>query len=429
MRWFMSTRTNIDTGQEAPMIDSGPLSKSFWDEYPAILGGSPAFADGHPFMRPTLPDWMKLADSIQQSIASGMLTKGHHLEIFEEKVARYLGVREAVAVSSCTTGLMLVHQSLGLEGEVIVPSFTFMATVHSLMWQGVKPIFVDVDASTWNIDPDKVEAHITPRTSAIVAVHVFGNPAPVEKLETIAQKHNLCLICDAAHGFGALHNNVPVGGYGEAEVFSTSPTKLLVTGEGGIVATNNSDLAERIRVAREYGNPGNYDSLIPGINGRMSEISAILGVHSLHNLEANAQMRNRIVARYISLLAELPGVVFQVIKSEDRSSYKDFTIRINASQFGIDRNALKNSLAKEGISTRTYYDPPVHRQTAYRDLVSEQKPDLPVTEALAGEVLSLPIFSHMPVENIGNICNAIQRIQKYAEPIRGRFNTRRNTED
>ena len=425
----MSNQTNIDTGQETRADDSSFLSKSFRDEYPAILGGSPAFADGHPFMRPTLPDWMKLADSIHQSIASGMLTKGHHLEIFEEKVARYLGVREAVAVSSCTTGLMLVYQSLGLEGEVIVPSFTFMATVHSLMWQRVKPIFVDVDASTWNMDPDKVEARITPRTSAIVAVHVFGNPAPVEKLAAVARKHNLYLIFDAAHGFGALHNNAPVGKYGNAEVFSTSPTKLLVTGEGGIVATNNSDLAERIRAAREYGNPGNYDSLFPGINGRMSEISAILGVHSLDILEANAKMRNRIADRYISPLAELPGVVFQAIKSEDRSSYKDFTIRINASQLGIDRNTLRDALAKEGIGTRTYYDPPVHRQTAYRDLVRVHKPDLPVTETLAQEVLSLPIFSHMPFENVDNICKVIERIHKYAEPIRGRFNTRRNTED
>ncbi len=247
-------------------------------------------------MRPTLPRWETLADPLRVIIESGMLTKGHHLEAFERAVADYLGVRHAVGVSSCTTGLLLTCLCLDLHGEVLVPSFTFMATVHAMVWQQLTPVFVDVDPETWNINPAAAERAITPQTTAIVGVHVFGNPAPVEELERVAARHGLTLILDAAHGFGALHYGQPVGRYGHVEVFSSSPTKLLVTGEGGVVTTNDGALAERLRVAREYGNPGNYDSLLPGINARMQEFSAILGLETLKMLEENAQRRNALVA-------------------------------------------------------------------------------------------------------------------------------------
>jgi dTDP-4-amino-4,6-dideoxygalactose transaminase len=386
------------------------LSRSHSEGISALLRGAPAFAEPLPFMRPTLPSWDSLAESIHEIIDTGMLTKGHYLEAFEEHVAQYLGVKHAVAVSSCTLGLMLVCQSLALEGEVLVPSFTFMATVHPLVWQGLTPVFVDIDPRTWSVDPDQVESRITSRTTAIVAVHVFGAPAPIEELEAIAKRHGLALIFDAAHGFGALHHNEPLGGNGVAEVFSTSPTKLLVTGEGGIVATNNDDLAYRVKVAREYGNPGNYDSLVPGINARMQEFSAILGLRSLEILEENAQWRNSLVSCYRSYLGEIPGITFQRIPPHDRSSFKDFTIRIDASRFGLDRDGLKLVLEQQGINTRAYYVPPVHQHTAYKGFVRQQQPFLPITECVAQEVLSLPIYSHMHTDSVVRVCDTIQRI-------------------
>lgn len=385
---------------------------------PALLGGAPAFTARLPFMRPTLPAWDSLVQPIREIITSGMLTKGRYLEAFEERVARHLEVKHAVAVSSCTAGLMLVYQSLALGGEVLVPSFTFMATVHPLVWQGATPVFIDVDPDTWNVDPRQVEAHITPKTTAIVAVHLYGNPAPIEALEAVARAHGLALIFDAAHGFGALHQGEPVGRHGVAEVFSTSPTKLLVTGEGGVVATNDDDLAGRVRIAREYGNPGNYDSLLPGINARMQEFSAILGLRCLELLAGNAERRNALASRYKSHLAGLPGLTFQTIRLYDRSSFKDFTIRIEAAQFGLDRDTLSRALALEGIDTRAYYAPPVHRHAAYRELVRSQRPHLPLTESLAREVLSLPMYAHMSEEDVAGVCRAIRRIHRCAPQIR-----------
>jgi dTDP-4-amino-4,6-dideoxygalactose transaminase len=414
----MSAVLTRDSTAEAQVSEAGPLAESPSDDLPALLGGPPAFADGLPFMRPTLPPWDALAQPVREIISTGMLTKGHYLEMFEERVARHLGVKHAVAVSSCTTGLMLVYRCLGLEGEVLVPSFTFMATVHPLVWQGATPVFIDIDPLTWDIDPGQIEAHITSRTTAIVAVHVFGNPAPTEELEAIARRHGLALIFDAAHGFGALHHGASLGGYGVVEVFSTSPTKLLVTGEGGIVATNDDGLAHRVRIGREYGNPGTYDSLLPGINARMQEFSAILGLQSLDMLEENARRRNALASCYRTHLAQVSGITFQAIRPYDRSSFKDLTIYIEAEQFGLDRDSLSLALAQEGISTRAYYVPPVHRHTAYQELVQQQELHLPVTESVERNVLSLPIYSHMPAHSVIKVGETIHRIHDHASQIR-----------
>lgn len=418
----MSDVTTNDLTLETLLNEAGFSFEPSLEGSPAILGGIPAFSVKQPFMRPTLPSWDKLAESVSEIITTGMVTKGHYLDAFEERVAQYLGVKHAVAVSSCTSGLMLLYQNLGLEGEVLVPSFTFMATIHPLVWQGATPIFVDIDPLTWNIDSSQIETHITPRTTAIVAVHIYGNPAAIETLEAIAQKYNLALIFDAAHGFGTLHHNAPLGSYGMAEVFSTSPTKLLVTGEGGIVTTNDENLADRIRVGREYGNPGNYDSLVPGLNARMQEFSAILGLHSLEMLEENTERRNKLASIYQTCLADIPGVSFQSIHHADRSSYKDFTIHLEATQFGLNRDALQASLASEGIDTRAYYVPPVHQHSAYKKLVQKQQPKLPVTDSVVQSVLSLPMYSHMQIDSTVKVCEAICRIHHHAHQIQDRLN-------
>src|SRR5260370_29694263 len=256
---------------------------------PAILGNQPVFESKVHIVKPLLPAFADMSEELQGILESGMVTKGRHLRAFEEAVAAHLGVRHAIAVSSCTTGLMLTYTGLGLTGDVVVPSFTFMATVSALVWAGLRPVFADVDAKTTNLDPKAAEAAITPHTTAIVAVHNFGNPADIDALQALADRRGLKLVFDAAHGFGARFRSVPVGPQGEANVYSLSPTKLLIAGEGGIVATNNDDLAEKIRIGREYGNNGNYDSLFAGINARMSEFNALLGLHSLRLLEVAAE--------------------------------------------------------------------------------------------------------------------------------------------
>lgn len=385
------------------------------DTKPAVLGGRPAFDQMIQMVRPVLPGFEELEGEIREILSSGMVTKGPVMRAFERAVAEHLGVKNAIAVSSCTSGLMLVHKSLGLTGEVIVPSFTFMATISSLVWNNLKPVFVDADPQTTNLDPSKVEAAITPKTSAIVAVHNFGTPADIQTLQDIADRHGLKLIFDAAHGFGAQYQGVPVGKQGNAQVFSLSPTKLLITGEGGIVSTDDDELAEKIRMGREYGNDGKYDTAFAGLNARMPELSALLGLHGLRNLEEAALSRNRTVDILHEVLGCLPGVSFQQIRPGDRSSYREFSIVVHADQFGLSRDELATALAAENIDTRKYYYPPAHMQTAYRQFYDGQP--LPNTEWLADNSLSFPMWSDMPDDTALRIGQTVQRIQAQAEAV------------
>jgi dTDP-4-amino-4,6-dideoxygalactose transaminase len=389
-------------------------------DLPAILGGPPRFERPVPFVRPSLPAYSDLAAELEAIVSSGLLTKGNRLRQFEEAVAAHLSVQHAVAVSSCTTGLMLVYQGLGLTGEVIVPSFTFMATVSALVWNDLQPVYVDVDFDTTNIDPAAVEAAITPRTSAIVAVHNFGNPAPIAALEELARRRNLKLVFDAAHGFGTLYQGQPVGRQGDAQVFSLSPTKLLVAGEGGIVATNDDTLAQRIRLGREYGNDGAYDSAFAGMNARMPEISALVGLRGLPLLEATARFRNEVARQYRAGLEGLPGLRFQAVRGEDRSSYKDFSIVVEAERFGLSRDELALALRAEHVDTRKYYDPPVHRQTAYRRFAPAGLA-LPRTEALARGSLSLPIGAQVDEAVAAGVCGAVRAIWAARDEVRRRL--------
>lgn len=384
---------------------------------PAILGGAPVFESPAPFMRPTLPEFSEIGGELQEIFQTGMVTKGHFLAEFEAALAGHLGSKHAVGVSSCTTGLVLTYKAADLTDEVVVPSFTFMATVHPLAWCGLSPVFADVDPDTWNLTPESAEAAITPSTSAVVATHVFGNPADVEALQNLADRKGIKLLFDAAHGFGALHRGKPVGRYGVAEVFSSSPTKLLVTGEGGVVSTNDAEVARRVEVGREYGNPGNYDTEFPGLNARMQEFCAILGLHSLKMLDENAERRNRLVDTYREGLRAVGGIYFQKVDPRDRCSYKDFTVRVVADEFGLSRDALVKSLRAEGIDTRNYYDPPVHLHTAYRHLAHLYRGRLPATERLARECVSLPIYSHMETEVALRVCEAIRRIQRHGPAV------------
>jgi dTDP-4-amino-4,6-dideoxygalactose transaminase len=362
-----------------------------------------------------------MSAEIQSILGSGMVTKGRFLAQFEEAVARHLGVRHAVAVSSCTTGLMLTYQALGLEGEAVVPSFTFMATVGAMAWNRLAPVFTDVDRQTTNLSVAAAEAAITPRTSAIVAVHNFGNPAEVAELEALARRRGLRLIFDAAHGFGALYQGTPVGAQGDAQVFSLSPTKLLITGEGGIVATNDDTLAEKIRIGREYGNSGAYDSAFAGLNARMPELNALMGLRSLAMLEAAAAQRNEIAGLFQETLGRLPGVGFQQVLPGNRNSYKDFSITIDPLAYGLRRDEVAQALALENIDTRKYYDPPVHRQTAYQQYYQGQP--LPHTDWLAAHSLSLPIWSNMRSEVALGISEALTRLHQHAPAVRARLQT------
>ena len=382
-------------------------------ELPAILGGTPLFDSQLPFARPTLEDQSQVEKLIGRSLSSGQLTDGPVTRTLEETVVERFGVDHCVAVSSCTTGLLLVIQALGIDGAVGVPSFTFAATAHAIRWNGLEPHFLDCDASTWCLTPQTVDGPI----SALVAVHVSGVPCDVRSLEELASNLRVPLVFDAAHGAGSMvaieGESRSLGGFGLAEVFSLTPTKVLSGAEGGLVTTNDASLAEQIRLARNYGNPGDYNTQFPGLNGRLSEMHAALALVAFDYLEERVEHRNQVAERYQELLDAVPGLGFQSVRPGDRSSYKDFTILVG-DDFGCSRDQVVAALDSEGVSTRKYYSPPVHRQHAYADLPSRL---LPVTDALDDEVISLPIWSHLPLDDVDRVAAAIIRIQEHAEDL------------
>mgnify|MGYP003335710933 CR=1 FL=1 len=406
--------------------------------------GDPAAAGIRvPFVRPALPPWEAFGPAAAEILASGRLTKGPCVERLEQAIAARLGVRHAVAVSSCTIGLMLVYKGLDLAagscrsrrgatercavgtleplsrfgtvrsgarseplGEVVIPSFTFLAGPAAILWNNLRPVFVDVDPRSTNVTVQSVAAAITPRTVAISACHNFGNPCDIAALAALAEEHGLPLIVDAAHGFGASLHGRPVGAGATAQVFSLSPTKLLVAGEGGIVATDCDCLAHFIRLGREYGNDGSYDALFAGVNGRMPELSAAMALASLVKLDEVADRRRQIAARYRRELEQLPGIGFVEPAAGALSSFKDFSITIDPARFGMTRDSVRRSLAFRGIETRTYYDPPCHRQTAFEHFHDRARP-LPATELLSARSLSLPIGAHVDEAVADEVCEAV----------------------
>jgi len=386
-------------------------------EKPAILGGKPAFSTLVPIIQPTLPDLEDIQDDLKEILKTRMITNHKFVEKLEENLKEYLGVKNVVAISNCTTGLLLLGRCLNLKGEVITPSFSFCATSLAIAWLGLKPIFVDCDPSKFTIDPEKVKEKITPKTSAILATDVFGNPCDIKKLEDIAQDNKIELIFDSAHGSGSIYHGKKIGCFGKAESFSMSPTKVLTASEGGFITTNDDKLANNVRIGRNYGNPGDYNTSFIGLSGRMPEFNAILALKSLEMLEQNVINRQKIVALYKKRLSKLPGISFQEIEKNSRSSYKDFAININSEEFGLTRDKLFDSMNTENIMTKKYFHPSIHQQTAFKPFLADQNLDLEVTNKLSECVLCLPIYSHMELSLVENICDAIERIFNFSSEI------------
>ena len=370
--------------------------------------------DKLPIMRPWLPDFAEMEPLFREVVDNGLITNGKYVAAFEERVAHYLGVKHCVAVSSGTLGLVLALRALDLEGEVILPSFTFTATAHAVEWNGLTPVLVDCDPLTFNIDVDQVESHITQNTAAIIAVHMFGNPADVDRLGALARKHNLRLMYDAAHALGSRYRGRALGGHGDVEVYSLSPTKIVTTGEGGLIVTNDVALAERCRLARNQGVDSEYDCHLLGLNARMSEFHGIVGLKSMDLVDAAVEKKIALVEYYRPMLEEFPGVRLQTLTDATvRSTYKDFNIVVEPEDFGMNRDALANALGERGIATKKYYSPPVHLQTAYRHLGEKFAGTLPVTEYVSANTLTLPLFPQMTHGEVERVCQAIADARRW----------------
>ena len=381
------------------------------NSFPAVEKERPAFAERFPFLRPTLPEFADVMAEYRAVYTNGVLTNAALVARLEAAVCERLGVKYCVAVSSCTSGLMMVLRALGLSSEVIVPSFTFFATGHAAVWNGLRPVFANSQLDTWNVSPEDVKRKIIDnKTSAILAVHLYGNPCDVDALETLAQRRGLKLIFDAAHAFGSAYRGKPIGGFGDAEVFSLSPTKLLVAGEGGLVTTNDAKLAAAVRAMRNYGDVGAYNPEWLGMNARLSEFNAALALHGLGFIDAKVQRRNAIARLYTEELASMPGVRFQTIQPQNTCTYKDYSIHVTPGALGLTRDELANALLAENIETKKYFYPPLHQQALYAKFHDRTRDDLSQTEFLADGILSLPIYESLPDETIIGVAEALKHI-------------------
>jgi dTDP-4-amino-4,6-dideoxygalactose transaminase len=312
------------------------------------------------------------------------------VQAFERELVRRVGTRHCIPTCNATVALEVTIRALGLGGEVIVPSFTFVATAHALQIQGITPVFCDIDPASHNIDPARVEALITPRTTGILGVHLWGRPCDTGALARIAARHGLHLLFDAAHAFAASHEKTMIGHFGEAEIFSFHATKFINTFEGGAVATNSDALAEKVRRMINFGFQG-YDSVIAlGTNGKMSEASAAMGLTNLESLEEFVAVNRRNYECYREQLDGLDAIRLLDMHSAEPRNYQHVIAEVDDSGGGLTRDELLSVLHAENVLARRYFYPGCHRMAPYQRESAAPGVWLPNTDRVAARVLSLP---------------------------------------
>ena len=368
-----------------------------------------------PLVRPTLPALDELQPLLEGAWASGIVTTGPVTRAFEEAVERKLGVAHAVMVDHGTTALMLAARALGLEGEVIIPPFTWTATAGALVWNGVEPVLADVEPGRFTLDPDAAEAAITPRTTAIMPVNVFGVPPEMDAFAALAERRGLKLLYDSAQGLGARYRDRFQGSFGDAECFSLSPTKVVTALEGGLVTTGEADLADAIWSMRDSGKSADSADIERiGLSGRPSEAHAAVALHSFRRVDELMAAREERIGWYRGILEELPGLRFQEVPASVTSTGNYFVVFVDPADAGIDRDGLRRALARGGIQSKRYFHPPIHLQAAYAHLRDRYRGRLPVAERASARGLALPLYSHMPRDEVERVGAAVR------DTLRGR---------
>lgn len=375
----------------------------------AFLGGKPAFDELLHVGRPNAVDRSRLFARFNEMLDRNWLTNnGPFVREFESRLAKQTGVKHCIAMSNGTIALEITTRGLGMSGEVIVPSFTFIATAHALQWQRVTPVFCDIDPHTMCIDPQKVEQMITPRTTGIIGVNLFGRMCAVDELTAIAKKHNLRLIFDSAHAFGCTYHGKPAGGFGDAEVLSFHATKFFNSGEGGAMLTNNDALAKKVRLMKNFGFAGHDNVVNIGTNGKMSEFSAAVGLTNLDSLDEVITCNRKNFYLYQKYLASIPGVHIPGYDEHEKSNFQYVVIQIDEQRAGISRDVLLQILQAENILARRYFYPGCHRMEPYKSYFPHAGLLLPETEKAAEQVLSLPTGTSVGEKEIKIICDIIR---------------------
>lgn len=384
----------------------------------AIFGNTPAFKHQLHVGRPNIGNRERLLQRINDILDCRWLTNnGQYVRELEKRISEFLGVKHCLAMCNGTVALEIAVRALGLHDEVIVPSFTFVATAHALQWQEITPVFCDVAPGTHHLDPKRVEELITPRTTGILGVHVWGQACDISSLTELAHRHRLRLIFDAAHAFACSYKGQMIGNFGSAEVFSFHATKFFNSFEGGAVVTNDDELAEKLRFMRNFGFAG-YDNVdYVGINGKMSEVCAAMGLTSLESLDEFIEINYRNYKAYERGLASVPGVQLHLYDESEQSNYQYIIVEVDETIAGINRDRLVEILHAENVLARRYFYPGCHRMEPYRSYFPHAGLLLPETERLTTRVMSLPTGTAVDAGIVEQLCDLIGFVVQHSDEI------------
>ncbi len=361
--------------------------------------------------RPLLPPLENFTNRIEDVWKSQWITNnGQQHQILEKKLQNYLKVNNLSLINNGTIALQIALKALDLKGEVITTPFTFAATPHAISWNGLKPVFCDIDSETLNIDANKIEDLITEETSAILAVHVFGTPCDVEKIEKIAEKHDLKVIYDGAHAFGTEIDGTSIGNYGDMTMYSFHATKLFNTIEGGALVCNNIKLKEKIERLKNFGIKSKEEVVEVGTNGKMNEFQAAMGLEVLKEVEKERKKRKIIKDVYYNELDYIDGITFIPENEKVKSSQQYLVIRINKENFGLSRDEVYEKLKEYNVFSRKYFYPLCSNYPCYSDLKSSKKRKLAVANRVVNEVLSLPFYGDLGKIEVKKISKIIRSL-------------------
>lgn len=371
--------------------------------------------------RPMLPSLKDVFRELKEIWAAKWLTNsGAKLYQLEKELKKFLDIDNISLMCNGTQALELAIKALGLKGEVITTPFTFPATSHALMNNGIKPVYCDIEENFFNLDPEKIESLITKKTTAILPVHVYGNPADVRKIDVIAKKHGLKVLYDAAHAFGVKINGEPIGRFGDAAVFSFHATKVFHTIEGGAVVTNDPQITEKINYLKNFGITHNpifhiknveVQILAAGTNAKMNELQAAIGLTALRILDQEIAKRKMVARQYRMSLAEIPGIRFLNDQKGIKHSYIYFPITVNEKEYGVSRDHLFVALKKYNVFARKYFHPLTTEYAGY-EKGSWRAGRLPVAQKAADEILCLPLYGELKPNQAAQICKIIEAIPR-----------------
>lgn len=358
--------------------------------------------------QPYLPPLEEFVPYLEQIWANKILTNGGQMhQQLEKELCAYLGVEHVALFNNGTIALLTALQALRVTGEVITTPYSFVATSHSLLWNGIKPVFVDIDSQTLNLDPSKIEAAITPQTTAIMPVHCYGNPCAVEAIQKIADNYNLRIIYDAAHAFGVEDAGGSILRYGDLSVLSFHATKVFNTFEGGAIICPDAKTKQRINHLKNFGFVDEVTVVAPGINGKMSEVNAAFGLLQLKHIDRALARRREIDSIYREQLREMKGIRLVEEASQIKANYSYFPILVEA-DYPLSRDELYLKLKGKDIFARRYFYPLISEFPMYRGMQSAQRSNLPVASEVAEKVLCLPIYPNLGKRELDRIIEALK---------------------